>query len=86
MFTSIEEVQRLMEAQSYIADRALATTLFLAIKLEKPIFLEGEAGVGKTEVAKVLRASSNHGSFVCSVMKASMPIPPSTSGTTRSRC
>jgi MoxR-like ATPase len=54
MFTSIDEVQRLMEAQSYIADRALATTLFLAIKLEKPIFLEGEAGVGKTEVAKVL--------------------------------
>lgn len=54
MFTSIEEVQRLMEVQSYIADRALATTLFLAIKLEKPIFLEGEAGVGKTEVAKVL--------------------------------
>ena len=54
MFTSIEEVQRQMEAQSYIADRALATTLFLAIKLEKPIFLEGEAGVGKTEVAKVL--------------------------------
>ncbi len=54
MFTSIEEVQRLMEAQAYIADRALATTLFLAIKLEKPIFLEGEAGVGKTEVAKVL--------------------------------
>jgi MoxR-like ATPase len=44
----------LMEAQAYIADRALATTLFLAIKLEKPIFLEGEAGVGKTEVAKVL--------------------------------
>jgi MoxR-like ATPase len=54
MFTSIEEVQRLMEAESYIADRALATTLFLAVKLEKPIFLEGEAGVGKTEVAKVL--------------------------------
>jgi MoxR-like ATPase len=54
MFTSIEDVQRLMEAQSYIADRALATTLFLSVKLEKPIFLEGEAGVGKTEVAKVL--------------------------------
>src|SRR5919201_1771356 len=54
MFTSIEEVQRLMEAESYFADRALATTLFLAVKLEKPIFLEGEAGVGKTEVAKVL--------------------------------
>jgi MoxR-like ATPase len=54
MFASIEEVQQHMEAQSYIADRALATTLFLAIKLEKPLFLEGEAGVGKTEVAKVL--------------------------------
>src|SRR4029450_8362697 len=54
MFTSIEEVQRLMEGKSYIVDRALPTTLFLAIKLEKPIFLEGEAGVGKTEVAKVL--------------------------------
>jgi MoxR-like ATPase len=54
MFTSIDQVQRLMEEQSYIADRALATTMFLAIKLEKPIFLEGEAGVGKTEVAKVL--------------------------------
>src|SRR5215510_8656590 len=54
MFASIEEIQRQMEAQSYIADRALATTLFLAIKLEKPVFLEGEAGVGKTEVAKVM--------------------------------
>src|SRR5918992_5434442 len=54
MFTSIEDVQRLMEAESYVADRSLATTVFLAVKLEKPIFLEGEAGVGKTEVAKVL--------------------------------
>jgi MoxR-like ATPase len=54
MFTSIDDVQRLMAAESYIADRALATTVFLAVKLEKPIFLEGEAGVGKTEVAKVL--------------------------------
>lgn len=54
MFTSIDEVQQLMAAESYIADRALATTVFLALKLEKPIFLEGEAGVGKTEVAKVL--------------------------------
>jgi MoxR-like ATPase len=54
MFTSIDDVQGLMEAESYIADRSLATTVFLAVKLEKPIFLEGEAGVGKTEVAKVL--------------------------------
>jgi len=54
MFTSIDDVQRLMEGESYNADGALATTVFLAVKLAKPIFLEGEAGVGKTEVAKVL--------------------------------
>ena len=54
MFSSIEDVQLAMEKEKYICDRALATVLFLAVKLEKPVFLEGEAGVGKTEVAKVL--------------------------------
>ena len=53
---SIEAVQEAMRAQDYICDRALATVIFLAMKLEKPILLEGEAGVGKTEVAKVLAA------------------------------
>ena len=38
----------------YIADRGLATAIYLALKLERPLFLEGEAGVGKTEIAKVL--------------------------------
>ena len=54
MLTTIDEVQRGLLDQRYIADRGLATVVFLALKLGKPLFLEGEAGVGKTEVAKVL--------------------------------
>ncbi|QDX80214.1 ATPase [Denitratisoma sp. DHT3] len=53
---SIDEVQRRFAAQGYIADRLLATTVFLAASLGKPLFLEGEPGVGKTEIAKVLAA------------------------------
>ena len=41
----------------YVADRSLATVLFLSLRLGRPLFLEGEAGVGKTEIAKVLAAS-----------------------------
>ena len=51
---SIEQTQALMEQANYVADRALSTTLFLALKMQRPLFLEGEAGVGKTEIAKVL--------------------------------
>ncbi len=54
MFKSIENVQTVCEKYAYIADKGLATTLYLAHHLKKPIFLEGEPGVGKTEVAKVL--------------------------------
>jgi len=53
---SIEAVQEAMRAHDYICDRPLATVLFLSMQLEKPILFEGEAGVGKTEVAKVLAA------------------------------
>jgi MoxR-like ATPase len=53
-FTSITQVVDELSSQNYIADRALATVLFLAHQLEKPIFLEGEPGVGKTEVALVM--------------------------------
>jgi MoxR-like ATPase len=52
--TSIDDLQALLEGQQYVADRGLATSLFLALKLRRPILLEGEAGVGKTEVAKAL--------------------------------
>ena len=54
MFSSIDEVQEVMEKERYICDRELATVLFLALKLQKPLLLEGEAGVGKTDVAKVM--------------------------------
>jgi len=53
---SIEDMQRLLGERNYIADRALATTLFLSLRMGRPLFLEGEAGVGKTEIAKVLAA------------------------------
>jgi len=58
-FATIEDIQRAMFAQNYIADRSLATTVFLALKQRKPLLLEGEPGVGKTEVAKVLSALLN---------------------------
>jgi len=53
---SVDELQQLLGQQRYIADRGLAISLFLALKLQRPLFLEGEAGVGKTEIAKVLAA------------------------------
>jgi len=57
--TSIEAVEKLLEQGDYVADRALATSLFLALKMGRPLFLEGEAGVGKTEIAKVLAQTLN---------------------------
>ncbi|MCB5174161.1 MULTISPECIES: AAA family ATPase [Microvirga] len=51
---SIDETLALLESAGYVADRPLATILFLALKLGRPLLLEGEAGVGKTEIAKVL--------------------------------
>ncbi len=53
-FDSVEGVERALAGQDYLADRALATASFLAIDLGSPLLLEGEAGVGKTEVAKAL--------------------------------
>jgi MoxR-like ATPase len=54
MFESVDSIQQALHEQDYIAERGLATAIFLALKLGKPLFLEGEAGVGKTEIAKVL--------------------------------
>lgn len=55
---SIEQVQDTLAGQRYVTDRALATAIFLAMRLPKPLLLEGEAGVGKTEVAKVLATAT----------------------------
>ena len=54
---SIDETQALLDGQNYVADRSLATVLYLSLKMGRPLFLEGEAGVGKTEIAKVLAAA-----------------------------
>jgi len=54
---SIDDTLKLLAAADYLADRSLATVLFLALKMGRPLFLEGEAGVGKTEIAKVLAAT-----------------------------
>jgi MoxR-like ATPase len=51
---SVDETLTLLKAGNYVADRSLATALYLALSLKRPLFLEGEAGVGKTEIAKVL--------------------------------
>src|SRR4051812_16234222 len=55
--TSVDETIALLEGGRYVADRNLGTALFLSLKLGRPLLLEGDAGVGKTEVAKVLAAS-----------------------------
>ncbi len=51
---TIDETLELLNGADYVADRALATVLFLSLRMKRPLFLEGEAGVGKTEIAKVL--------------------------------
>ena len=53
-FASIDELDSALAQASYLADRGLATALYLSLKLEKPLLLEGEAGVGKTEAAKAI--------------------------------
>ena len=56
--SSVDETLALLAAGDYVADRSLATALYLALSLNRPLFLEGEAGVGKTEIAKVLAADA----------------------------
>ncbi len=57
MFDSVSTVQQTLQQQDYIAERGLATAIYLALRLGRPLFLEGEAGVGKTEIARVLSAA-----------------------------
>ena len=56
MFDSVDDLQAALSGEDYIAERGLAVAIFLALKTGKPLFLEGDAGVGKTEIAKVLAA------------------------------
>src|SRR2546423_12102298 len=57
MFASIDELDAALTGASYLADRGLATALYLSLELEKPLLLEGEAGVGKTEAAKAISSA-----------------------------
>jgi MoxR-like ATPase len=54
---AVREIQERLEGQHYVTDRAIATTIYLAMQLRKPVLIEGQAGVGKTEIAKVLAAA-----------------------------
>ncbi len=55
--TSIDATVKLLDSANYVADRALATSVYLMLKMQRPLFLEGDAGVGKTEIAKVLAST-----------------------------
>ncbi|OLB80757.1 MAG: ATPase [Actinobacteria bacterium 13_2_20CM_2_66_6] len=57
LMSSVEDVAAALDRERYVADRSLAVTLFLALRLGKPLFVEGEAGVGKTEIAKALASA-----------------------------
>lgn len=59
MFNSVDELQQALVQHDYIAERGLAVSIFLSLKTGKPLFLEGDAGVGKTEIAKVLSSILN---------------------------
>src|SRR4029450_13718872 len=55
-FGSVDDVERALGESSYLSDRGLATSIFLALEMRRPLLLEGEAGVGKTEGGKTLAA------------------------------
>jgi MoxR-like ATPase len=83
---SVDAVLDLLAKQDYIAERRLATTLFLSLRMGRPLFLEGEAGVGATEIAKVLAAGLGRKLVRLQCwMKASILRVPSTSGTILAR-
>ena len=85
-FASIDELQRALATHQYVADRPLATAIFLALKLQKPLLLEGEAGVGKTEVAKTLAQMLGRRLIRLQCYEGWTSTRRSTSGTTLARC
>ena len=82
---SVDATLALLAKGDYVADRSLATAVYLSLSLKRPLFLEGEAGVGKTEIAKVLAETLGRSSSASSATKGSTSPPPSTNGTIRGR-
>ena len=82
IFDSTNSVKTSLSAQNYIASDEIATIVFLAQKLGKPLLAEGPAGVGKTELAKAIAALQDTNSSACSVMKVWMSPRHCTSGNT----
>ena len=83
---SIEQTQALLEQANYVADRALSTTLFLALKMQRPLFLEGEAGVEKPKLPRCSPRPLIVVWFVCSATKVWTLALPFMSGITQDRC
>jgi MoxR-like ATPase len=77
-------VQALMEGEGYVTDRSVATAVYLATALGKPLLVEGHPGVGKTEIAKVVARALDTDLIRLQSMKGWMSRPRSTSGTIRS--
>jgi len=82
---TVTDTLALLGSADYVADRSLATAVHLALHLRRPLFLEGEAGVGKTEIAKVLATALEPGSFACNATRVSTSPRLYTSGTMRAR-
>ena len=84
--SSIDAVQKMLGDQGYICGRDLGTVVFLSLALGRPLFLEGEAGVGKTEIAKALAAGLNRQTDPPAMLRrAWMPPPPCMNGIFRPR-
>ena len=82
---SVGDTLSLLGSADYIADRSLATAVHLSLHLKRPLFLEGEAGVGKTEIAKVLATSLKRRLIRPNAMRGSMFPQPCTNGITPAR-
>ena len=83
--SSIDETIALLARADYVAERGLATSVFLALRMGRPLFLEGEAGVGKTEIAKVLAQTLDRRLVRLQCYEGLDIASPCTNGTTRAR-
>ena len=83
---SVDKLGQMLGDVDYLADEGLATSAYLALRLPQPLLLEGEAGVGKTELAKALARSWTRRSSACSATRASTPPRRCTSGTIPASC